>query len=73
MAAAPALQWRSRRSRKLMQMNVPKKDFAPHRDWRLVLVAVLAAAILAAGIVYKYTGDFTGFATFGTSGQSNPK
>jgi len=47
-------------------MNQPKKS---RRDWRLVLVAILAAAFLVVGIVYKYTGDFTGVATFGTSGR----
>ena len=53
------------------QMNEPKKS---RRDWRLVLVAILAATFLVAGIVYKYTGDFTGVATFGTSGRiSSPQ
>jgi hypothetical protein len=47
-------------------MNEPKKS---HRDWRLFLVAILAAAFLVLGILYKYTGDFTGVATFGTSGR----
>jgi cytochrome oxidase Cu insertion factor (SCO1/SenC/PrrC family) len=39
------------------------------RDWRVIVVALLAAALVFGGIVYKYTGDFTGFAKFGTSGQ----
>ena len=53
-------------------MDEPKNK--RRRDWRLVLVAILAAAFLVAGIVYKYTGDFTGGATFGTSGQiSSPQ
>jgi hypothetical protein len=52
-------------------MNEPKKS---RRDWRLVLVAILVAAFLVLGIVYKYTGDFTGGATFGTSGRiSSPQ
>jgi hypothetical protein len=52
-------------------MNEPKKS---RRDWRLVLVAILAAAFLMAGIVYKYTGDFTGGAAFGSSGRiSSPQ
>jgi hypothetical protein len=38
-------------------------------DWRVIVVALLAAALVFGGIVYKYTGDFTGFAKFGTSGQ----
>jgi hypothetical protein len=52
-------------------MNEPKKS---RRDWRLVLVAILVAVFLAAGIVYKYTGDFTGIATSGTGGRiSSPQ
>jgi hypothetical protein len=39
------------------------------RDWRVIVVALLAVALVVGGIVYKYTGDFTGFAKFGTSGQ----
>jgi hypothetical protein len=50
------------------QMNEPKKS---RRDWRLVLVAILVAAVLVVGIVYKYTGDLTGIATFGTSGRTS--
>jgi len=41
------------------------------RDWRLIVVAVVALALVAGGIAYKYTGDFTGFAKFGTSGQTS--
>jgi hypothetical protein len=52
-------------------MNEPKKS---RRDWRLFVVAILAAAFLVLGILYKYTGDFTGVATFGTSGRiSSPQ
>jgi hypothetical protein len=40
------------------------------RDWKLILAAILALGLVIAGIAYKYTGDFTGFAKFGTSGQS---
>jgi hypothetical protein len=58
-------------SKSTCQMNEPKKS---RRDWRLVLVTIVAAALLVAGIVYKYTGDFTGGATFGTSGRiSSPQ
>jgi hypothetical protein len=39
------------------------------RDWRVIVVALLAVVLVVGGIVYKYTGDFTGFAKFGTSGQ----
>jgi hypothetical protein len=46
-------------------MNEPQK-IAPRL--RLILVAILAAAFLVLGIVYKYRG-FTGGATFGTSGR----
>jgi len=56
-----------------MQMDESKKHFDPKRDRRWVVVAIVAAASLVAGIVYKYTGDFTGFATFGTSGKTTPK
>jgi hypothetical protein len=50
-----------------------RSDFA-RADLRLFLVAILAAAFLVAGILYKYTGDFTGVATFGTSGRiSSPQ
>jgi hypothetical protein len=53
------------------QMNEPKKS---RPDWRLILVAFLAAAFMVLGIAYKYTGDFTGGATFGTSGRiSSPQ
>ncbi len=54
-------------------MDESKKHFDPKRDRRWVVVAIVAAASLVAGIVYKYTGDFTGFATFGTSGKTTPK
>jgi hypothetical protein len=38
------------------------------------IVAILTAAFLVVGIVYKYTEDFTGGATFGTSGRiSSPQ
>jgi hypothetical protein len=47
-------------------MSDPRKDFVFRRDWKLLVAAVLALAL-----AYKYTGDFTGFAKFGTSGQSS--
>ncbi len=40
----------------------------PKRDWDLIVVALLAAFLLVAGITYKYTGDFTGLLKLGTSG-----
>ncbi len=50
-------------------MSDPRKDFLFRRDWKLLLAAVLALALVIAVIAYEYTGDFTGFAKFGTSGQ----
>jgi hypothetical protein len=47
-----------------------KNRFAARRDWRLLVGAILAMAFLAAVVAYKYTGDFTGLATFGTSGRT---
>jgi hypothetical protein len=41
----------------------------PRRDWKLIVAAVLALALLIGVIAYKYTGDFTGVVKFGTSGQ----
>jgi hypothetical protein len=50
-------------------MSDPRNDFVFRRDWKLLVAAVLALALVIAVIAYKYTGDFTGFARFGTSGQ----
>jgi hypothetical protein len=52
-------------------MSDPRKDFVFRRDWKLLVAAVLALALVIGVIAYKYTGDFTGFAKFGTSGQSS--
>ena len=38
----------------------------PPPNWLLILLAVLALTVFAAGISYKYTGDFTGLTTWGT-------
>jgi hypothetical protein len=51
------------------KMSDPKNDSVPRRDWKLTVAALLALALLIGVIAYKYTGDFTGFAKFGTSGQ----
>jgi hypothetical protein len=51
-------------------MSDPRNDFVFRRDWKLLVAAVLALALVIGIIAYKYTGDFTGFAKFGTSGQS---
>jgi hypothetical protein len=50
-------------------MRDSRKDFVSRRDWKLLVAAVLALALVIAVVAYKYTGDFTGFAKFGTSGQ----
>jgi hypothetical protein len=50
-------------------MSDPGNDPAPRRDWKLIVAALLALALVIGAIAYKYTGDFTGFAKFGTSGQ----
>jgi hypothetical protein len=39
---------------------------SPLPNWLLILLAVVAMTVFAAGISYKYTGDFTGLATWGT-------
>jgi hypothetical protein len=50
-------------------MSDPRKEFVFRRDWKLLVAAVLALALVIGVIAYKYTGDFTGFARFGTSRQ----
>ena len=51
------------------EMENPKKSVTS-LDWKLILAALLALGLVIGGIAYKYTGDFTGFTRFGTSGQS---
>jgi hypothetical protein len=51
------------------KMSDPKNDSVPRRDWKLIVAGLLALALVIGVIAYKYTGDFTGFAKFGTSGQ----
>jgi hypothetical protein len=45
------------------------------RGWNRGLVLALLAALAVIGIsmAYKYTGDFTGLMTSGTSGRSQPQ
>jgi uncharacterized membrane protein len=50
-------------------MSDPGHDPVSRRDWKLIVAAVLALALVIGVIAYKYTGDFTGAAKFGTSGQ----
>src|SRR5258708_2692241 len=38
-------------------------------NWRLILAIIVALAVIGTGVAYKYTGDFTGLLTFGTSGR----
>ncbi len=51
------------------KMSDPRNDFVPRRDWKLIVAPLLALALVIGVISYKYTGDFTGFAKFGTTGQ----
>jgi hypothetical protein len=51
------------------KMSDPGNDSVHWRDWKLIVAALLALAVVIGVIAYKYTGDFTGFAKFGTSGQ----
>jgi hypothetical protein len=39
----------------------------------LILAALAALAVIGAGMAYKFTGDFTGLLTFGTSGRQQPQ
>ena len=43
-------------------MSDPGHDPVPRRDWKLIVGALLALALVIGVIAYKYTGDFTGFA-----------
>jgi hypothetical protein len=38
-------------------------------NWVFVVVAIGALALMGVVVAYKYTGDFTGLAKFGTSGR----
>jgi hypothetical protein len=42
-------------------------------NWRFIVVGMLALALIGLGIVYKYTGDFSGLATWGTNKQLTPR
>ena len=44
-------------------------DPAPRRDWKLIVAAVLALALVIGVIAYKYTGDFTGVVKFHAAGR----
>jgi hypothetical protein len=39
------------------------------KNWVFVVVAAGALVFIGAVVAYKYTGDFTGLAKFGTSGR----
>jgi hypothetical protein len=43
------------------------------RDWRFILVGALALTFIGLVIAYKYTGDFSGLATLGSSKQGTPR
>ena len=42
-------------------------------NWGLILATVAALALFGAVVAYKFTGDFTGMATLGTSGRQQPR
>jgi hypothetical protein len=42
-------------------------------SWRFMIVGILALALIGLVIVYKYTGDFSGLATWGTDRQLMPR
>lgn len=54
-------------------MTAHHRRQGPRNNWRLILVAVAALAVIGAGMAYKFTGDFTGLVTFGTSGRQQPQ
>jgi hypothetical protein len=39
-------------------------------NWSLIIGGALAVALIGLAILYKYTGDFTGAASFDTRGQN---
>jgi hypothetical protein len=54
-----------------LSMATPPNRQAVH--WRFILVGIFALALIGLVIVYKYTGDFSGLATWGTSRQPTPR
>jgi hypothetical protein len=46
------------------------RDRSQTGHWGWFFFGVLALGLIVAAILYKYTGDFTGLASFNTRGQS---
>jgi hypothetical protein len=46
------------------------RDRGQTGHWGWIFFGVLALGLIVAAILYKYTGDFTGLASFNTRGQS---
>ena len=42
-------------------------------NWRFMVMGILALALIGLVIVYKYTGDFSGLATWGIGRQLTPR
>ena len=43
------------------------------RDRGFIVIGLLALTFIGLVIAYKYTGDFSGFATLGTNRQVTPR
>jgi hypothetical protein len=41
--------------------------------WKFIVAGLLAVPLIGLIIAYKYTGDFSGLVTFGTSRQMTPR
>ena len=50
----------------------PRSDPPPPRRWLAVLGILFVLSMFGLSIAYRFTGDFTGFFTFGTSGRRTP-
>jgi hypothetical protein len=54
-----------------------ERDQYPNSDgrwsWGLIIIGIFALAVFGLVIAYKYTGDFSGLFTFGTSPQMRPR
>jgi hypothetical protein len=51
----------------------PDRGRVWRNNWGLILATVAAIALFGAVVAYKFTGDFTGMATLGTSGRQQPR
>jgi len=57
------------RSNGRAEMDDPDRS-ATGRDWRLILAAILAVALVIGGIAYKYSDDLIAFAQLVTGGKT---